>query len=200
MNFNQLSSSNAPSMKCLPPGPQSKKYLNFQSTKEGATVSYPRGLPFAIRRAKGATVEDVDGNVYIDFFGGAGVMAVGHSNPEVIRKVYKQLKEATHSLDIPTPIRKEFVALLCSLLPKSLNKVAFGGPTGSDAVEAAIKLARIGTGRYPIIAFEGAYHGMTAGALSLTSDRAHKKGLLPLLPEVHFIPYAYCYRCAFGHS
>jgi diaminobutyrate-2-oxoglutarate transaminase len=76
--------------------------------------------------------------------------------------------------------------------------VSFGGPTGSDAVESALKLAKLNTGRKPVIAFEGSYHGMTAGALSVTSGRAFKDDLLPLVPEAHFVPYAYCYRCAFG--
>ncbi len=72
----------------------------------------------------------------------------------------------------------------------------FGGPTGSDAVEASVKLAKINTGRFALIAFEGSYHGMTGVALSLTADKKFKERYLPLVPEVHFVPYAYCYRCA----
>ena len=79
-----------------------------------------------------------------------------------------------------------------------LSRVFFGGPTGSDAVESAVKLAKYNTGRYPMIAFQGSYHGMTAGALSLCSGLSFKEDFLPLLPEVHFVPYAYCYRCVFG--
>ena len=199
-NFAKLSFANAPVLTCAPPGPKSKTYLKNQKLREGAAVSYPKGIPMAIQRANGATIEDVDGNIYIDFFGGAGVMAVGHSNPEVVRKVAAQLKEVTHCLDFPTPARKDLLDKLFSVLPKSVNKVQFGGPTGSDAVETALKLAKINTGKHSVIAFEGAYHGMTAGALSVTSDRTHKKGLMPLLPDVHFIPYAYCYRCSFDRS
>ena len=149
----------------------------------------------ALRRAKGATVEDVDGNRYIDFFAGAGVMMVGHSNPEVIQAAQDQIKDLTHALDFPTPARRRLVEALSGLLPKELERVFFGGPTGSDAVETAMKLAKYSTGRYPIIAFEGSYHGMTAGALSVSSGRQFKEDFLPLLPEVHFVPYAYCYRC-----
>jgi len=145
-------------------------------------------------------VEDVDGNIYIDFFGGAAVLNVGHSNPEVIAAAAAQIKELTHSLDIPHPTRKALVERLMPLLPDSINRVFFGGPTGSDAVESALKLARSNTGRVPVIAFEGGYHGMSAGALSLTSGLSFKEDFLPLLPEVHFIPYAYCYRCAFGRK
>lgn len=154
----------------------------------------------AIRRAKGATVEDVDGNVFIDFFGGAGVMNVGHSNPRVLEAVMEQLGEVTHALDFPHPTRKKLVEALSRLMPEELTRFLFGGPTGSDAVESAVKLAKHNTGRYPLIAFEGSYHGMTAGALSLCSGRQFKEDFLPLLAEVHFVPYAYCYRCAFNRE
>jgi len=198
MDFKSLSIPEAPLMKTEPPGPQSKKYLDFQSAHEGSAVSYPRGMPMALKRARGATVEDVDGNVYIDFFGGAGVMNVGHANPEVLKDVSEQLSRLTHSLDVPSEPRKTLVESLLPLLPRSINKLFFGGPTGSDAVEAAMKLAKLNTRRLPMFAFEGAYHGMSAGALSLSSGLSFKEDFLPLVPEVHFVPYAYCYRCAFG--
>ncbi len=198
MDFESLSFANAPLIKTVPPGPESKAYLDHQLSKEGGVVSYPRGMAMALRRAKGATVEDVDGNVYIDFFAGAGVMAVGHANPTVIQSVNEQIGELTHALDFPNPARKALVDILHDLLPDALTRVSFGGPTGSDAVESAIKLAKYNTKRYPVIAFEGAYHGMTAGALSLCSGVSFKEDFLPLVPEIHFIPYAYCYRCAFS--
>jgi diaminobutyrate-2-oxoglutarate transaminase len=198
MNFQDLSFADAPLIKVTPPGPRSKEYLDHQSRRESSAVSYPKGMPMAFRRAKGATVEDVDGNMYIDFFAGAGVMAVGHSNPEVIEAIQKQLVELTHVLDFPNPSRRALVEALIEILPLGLSRVFFGGPTGSDAVESAVKLAKYNTGRYPVIAFQGSYHGMTAGALSLCSGLSFKEDFLPLIPEVHFIPYAYCYRCAFG--
>lgn len=200
MDFSSLSFVNAPSIKIPPPGPRSRALLEHQEAHEGSAVSYPRGLPMALGDAKGATVTDVDGNVYLDFFGGAGVMAVGHANPEVTRAVVEQLDHVTHTLDIPTPARQRLVDRLRSILPRALGRVLFGGPTGSDAVEAAVKLAKYNTGRHAMIAFEGSYHGMTAGALSLTSGRSFKAGIGPLLPEVHFTPYAYCYRCAFNKT
>jgi len=198
LDFRDMSFTNAPLIKVTPPGPRSKDYLDYQSCHEGSAVSYPRGMPMAPRRAKGATVEDVDGNIYIDFFAGAGVMAVGHSNPEVIEAVKKQLLDLTHALDFPNPSRRALVDALLRVLPKGVSRVFFGGPTGSDAVESAVKLAKYNTGRYPMIAFQGSYHGMTAGALSLCSGLSFKEDFLPLIPEVHFVPYAYCYRCAFG--
>jgi len=99
---------------------------------------------------------------------------------------------------VPTPARQTLVKMLFQILPSEIEKVFFGGPTGTDAVEAAMKLAKYNTGRIPMIAFEGSYHGMAAGALSLTSGRQFKEDFYPLLPEVHFVPYAYCYRCVYG--
>jgi diaminobutyrate-2-oxoglutarate transaminase len=197
MDFGTLSFPNAPLIKVAPPGPRSEEFLRSQASHEGGVVSYPHGVPMAIRRAKGATVEDVDGNVYIDFFAGAGVMNVGHANPGVVQAVVDQVGELTHSLDFPNPARQRLVEVLGRLLPPALSRVSFGGPTGSDAVESAVKLAKFNTKRHSLIAFEGSYHGMTAGALSLTSGRDFREPFLPLLPEVHFVPYAYCYRCPF---
>jgi diaminobutyrate-2-oxoglutarate transaminase len=200
MDFKKYSFPEAPLIRVSPPGKKSIDFLEYQAGHEGSAVSYPKGMPMALRRARGATVEDVDGNIYIDFFGGAGVMNVGHSNPEVIEAAEKQIREITHALDVPTPSRKKMVETLFSVLPDELTRVSFGGPTGSDAVEAAVKLAKYNTGRVPMIAFEGGYHGMTAGALSLCSGLQFKEDFLPLVPEVHFIPYAYCYRCVFNKS
>lgn len=198
--FGRLSFPRAPFIKAPPPGPRSRKLLDFQSAFEGSAVSYPRGMPMAVRRGRGATVEDMDGNIYIDFFGGAGVLNVGHANPEVVRAAHRQIDDLTHALDFPTAPRMRLVESLRRLLPRELNRLFFGGPTGSDAVECAIKLARFNSGRIPLVAFEGSYHGMTSGALSLTSGWPFREGVLPLLPEVHFVPYAYCYRCAFDKS
>jgi len=200
MDFKELSFFPAPLIKTLLPGPRSQEFLDFQSVTEGAAVSYPKGMPMALGRGKGATVEDVDGNIYIDFFGGAGVMNVGHANPFVLEKVEAQLPLMTHSLDLPSRPRRDLVEELLDVLPAELSRVFFGGPTGSDAVEAAVKLAKLNTGRKTMLSFEGAYHGMTAGALSLTSGLAFKEDLFPLVPGVQFVPYAYCYRCAFGRK
>lgn len=197
-DFAELSHTEAPKITSPPPGPQSQEYLDYHFSKESSAVSYPRGMPMAIRRAQGATVEDVDGNIYIDFFGGAGVMNVGHGNPEVLAAAKDQLEDLSHALDFPNPSRRKLVETLSHLLPDALSRLLFGGPTGSDAVESAVKLAKYNTGRYPIVAFEGAYHGMTAAALTLSSGDQFKEDFLPLLPEVHFVPYAYCYRCPFN--
>lgn len=196
--FAELSIPGAPIIKSVPPGPKSQEILKYQAEHESSAVSYSRGMPMAVARGKGATLEDVDGNVYIDFFAGAGVMALGHGHPEVLKASHEQIDKVTHSLDIPTETRQRMVKSLKSVLPKELNRIFFGGPTGSDAVEQALKLAKFNTQRFGIIAFEGAYHGMTGAALALTTDSSHRDGLGPLVPGIQFIPFPYTYRNPFG--
>ncbi|MFP4491287.1 MAG: aspartate aminotransferase family protein [Spirochaetaceae bacterium] len=196
--FAELSLPNAPIIKVTPPGPKSREILDYQNSHESSLVSYPRGMPMALQRGRGATLEDADGNVYIDMFGGAGVMALGHGHPEVLKAAHEQIDKVTHSLDIPTDTRQRMVETLSSLLPKELTRVFFGGPTGSDAVEQALKLAKYNTGRNGIIAFEGAYHGMTGASLALTTDSSHRDGVGQLVPGVQFIPFPYTYRNPFG--
>lgn len=182
------------------PGPRSKEILAAQQELEGSIVSYPRNMPIAIRRAKGASVEDVDGNLFLDFFGGAGVLNVGHCNPYVLEYVREQQEELIHMLDFPTENRLDLVHKILGRLPaekRGQYKVSFCGPTGSDSVEAAIKLAKHKTGREGVIAFHGSYHGMTSGALSLTSNVKLRSKIHSLVPNISFIPYSYCYRCPF---
>ena len=182
------------------PGEGSKRLLAQQREIEGSVVSYPRGIPIAIKRAKGAIIEDVDGNLFIDFFAGAGVLNVGHCNEEVLKYVEKQQQELIHALDFPTQNKMDAITKVLDNLPEHLQgqyKVSFGGPTGSDAVEAAVKLAKIKTGRDTIIAFSGGYHGMSSGALAMTSDVNFRRRLSSLVPNVHFAPFSYCYRCPF---
>lgn len=201
MDFEELSYAEAPRVMGTVPGPKSRKALETQRKFESNVVSYPRAIPIAFEEGKGATIKDMDGNVYVDFFSGAGVLNVGHCNPEVLRAVHEQEQKLIHALDFPTRPRLDLIQKLVSIAPGEMrnnSRVFFGGPTGSDAVEAAMKLAKFDTKRSGVIAFEGGYHGMTSGALSLSSGKKFKRDFIPLLPEVHFLPYAYCYRCPFG--
>lgn len=201
--FAELHFSEAPKIVVKPPGPNAKKLLEKQKQLDSRAVFYPLVVPTAWEEGRGATLKDVDGNFYIDFFAGVAVLAVGHSNPVVVEVVKKQAEKIIHALDIPTPQRIELIEKLIEIAPGNLKgnaKVLFGGPTGSDAVEAAIKLARFNTKRRAIIAFEGSYHGMTAGALAVTGKKSFKTGYSTLMPDVHFAPYAYCYRCVFGKT
>ncbi|MHA1308872.1 MAG: aspartate aminotransferase family protein [Candidatus Heimdallarchaeota archaeon] len=201
MKFEDLSFSEAPVIKGSVPGPKSKELLQKQNELEGNAVSYPKGSPIGFARGKGATIQDVDGNIFIDFFGGAGVLATGHCNPFIQEQIKDAQENITHTLDFPTKYRLELMEKLQRVFPGDLKdnaKIQFGGPTGSDAVESAIKLTKTITGRKGIIAFQGAYHGMTSGALSLCSGKSWKENYIPLLPEVHFTPFAYSYRCPFN--
>lgn len=183
------------------PGPKSLDLLAAQEELESRNRSYPRGIPIAFNKAKGAIIEDVDGNLYIDFISGCGVFNLGHNNPKIIKSLEKYRGLITQAVDFPTKVKIEFMRALSNALPKSLkgkSKINFGGPTGSDAVESAIKLARIVKGRHGIIAFQGGYHGMTMGALSVTSKLSHRRSNEPLIPGVHFMPYCSPYRCPFA--
>jgi diaminobutyrate-2-oxoglutarate transaminase len=201
MRFSELSYSEAPRIVAPVPGPRSREAVAIQRKFESNVVSYARAIPLGFEEGRGATIKDMDGNIYIDFFGGAGVLNVGHCNPEVLKAVNEQEKKLIHALDFPTKPKLDLIQKLVEIAPggmRNSSKVFFGGPTGSDAVEAAVKLAKFNTGRRGVLAFEGAYHGMTSGALSFSSGKKFKENFVPLLPEVHFAPYAYCYRCPFG--
>jgi diaminobutyrate-2-oxoglutarate transaminase len=203
MKFEELSFDEAPQILTELPGPRAKKLLHLQRRIEGNALSYPRSIPAVFDEGRGATVKDVDGNVFIDLFGGASVLAVGHCNPTVMEAVREQQEKITHTLDFPTEVRLDIIEKIRKCMPGNLKnkvKVQFGGPTGSDAVEMAVKLAKYCTGRHPLVAFEGGYHGMTAGACTLNAGTFWKEKYLPLLSEVHFVPYAYCYRCPFNRT
>lgn len=185
------------------PGPKSKRLLDVQSRIEGSIVSYPIATPLAIKRAKGAIVEDLDGNQFIDFFSFAGVVNLGHCNEEVAAYTSRQQEELIHALDFPTENKIEAIQKIMNLLPVKMRDeytINFVGPTGSDAIEAAVKLAKIATGRSGLVAFTGAYHGMTTTALSLTADISLKSKFHLGSEQVHFVPYSYCYRCVVGKT
>jgi len=199
--FADLSFADAPRIIVKPPGPKAKELLEEQKRVDSRAVYYPTVIPTAWDEGKGATLKDVDGNIYIDFVAGISVLNVGHSNPYVVEAVKRQLDKLTHALDIPTPQRIQLIEKLVQIAPAGLkgnSKVLFGGPTGSDAIEGALKIAKFNTKHHTFLAFHGAYHGMTGGSLSVTSKKAYRTGYLPLFPDIHFAPYAYCYRCPFG--
>ncbi len=183
------------------PGKKSKELLKKQEQLESNNRSYPRGIPIAFDKARGAAITDVDGNLYLDFFSGCGVVNFGHNNPDVLKELEKCTDSIIQSVDFPTKIKIDFMEKLLDSLPEEMKgeyKINFGGPTGSDAVEAAMKLAKINKKRHGIISFQGSYHGMTAGALSVTSKLSHREDVTSLIPCVHFMPYCSPYRCPMG--
>ncbi len=180
-----------------------KYYLDQQSGYESNARSYPRRLPIAIKQAKGVFVEDMDGRRYIDCLAGAGALALGHNHPNVVEAIRKTMADEVpfQTLDLTTPLKDQFVEELFSSLPETFAgqaHIQFCGPSGADAVEAAIKLVKTATGRRSILAFQGAYHGMTHGALGLTGEIGPKIQVSGLMPDVHFLPFPYDYRCPFS--
>jgi diaminobutyrate-2-oxoglutarate transaminase len=177
--------------------------LARQRQRESNARSYPRRLPLVLRRGKGIYVEDADGRVFIDCLAAAGTLALGHNHPVVTEAVRRalDLELPFQTLDIMTPVKDEFISQLFSLLPERFARharIQFCGPTGTDAVEAALKLVRTATGRKGVFAFHGAYHGMSQGALSLMGNLGPKQPLDGVLAHAQFMPYPYSFRCPFG--
>ncbi|MDI1464930.1 diaminobutyrate--2-oxoglutarate transaminase family protein [Catellatospora sp. KI3] len=183
------------------PGPRSAELLARQQRRESNARTYPRHLPIALAEGSGSYVRDVDGNVFIDFLTGAGVLSLGHNHPELVRVVAQQVATLTHALDFPTPAKDDFVDAQLSMLAPGLRermKVHFCGPTGANAIEAAIKLCKTATGRGDIVSFQGGYHGGSHAAMALSGLVAQKRPIANGVPGVHFFPYSYCNRCPVG--
>ena len=181
------------------PGPRSAELLARQRRRESNARTYPRHLPFAPAEASGSFVRDVDGNVFIDFLAGAGVLSLGHSHPELVRVAAEQLERHTHGLDFPTPAKDDFVDAQLSMLPQGLRdrmKLHFCGPAGANAVDAAIKLCKTATGRGDVISFQGGFHGSSHAAMAVTGLVDQKRPVPNGVPGIHFFPYSYCGRCA----
>ncbi|MGV9878143.1 diaminobutyrate--2-oxoglutarate transaminase family protein [Streptomyces sp. NPDC003006] len=169
--------------------------LRRQSARESAARTYARALPIVPVRARGMTIEGADGSRYLDCLSGAGTLALGHNHPVVLEAIRKVLDSGAplHVLDLATPVKDDFTTELFSTLPRGLAehaRIQFCGPAGTDAVEAALKLVRAATGRDGMLAFTGAYHGMTAGALEASGGAQDVR--------VARLPYPQDYRCPFG--
>ena len=165
----------------------------FEKT-ESQVRSYCRKYPVEFNRAKNAELYSVDGERYIDFLAVAGSMTYGHNNPEIKAKILEYLSEDNiiNALDMYTAAKEEFLSTFEEkiLKPRNLEyKVMCCGPTGTNANEAALKLARKNTGRMNVIAFSGAFHGMTLGSLAMTTDRTSREGASLPLTNVTFAPY-----------
>ncbi|WP_227356683.1 aspartate aminotransferase family protein [Haladaptatus salinisoli] len=189
--IDQLHYEDAPNVDAVP-GPNSRELLEKQREIDSSAVAYPEDIPVAFEEGKGATIRDADGNTFIDMFAGIGVLNVGHGNPYVLEAVHEQADKLVHTVDFPSDARLELIEKLDEIAPGELrgdNRVVFGGPTGSDAIEAAIKLAKYNTDGDGLIAFRGAYHGATSGAMSLTGNKGFKGHYTPLLSDVVHAPY-----------
>jgi len=190
-----------PACPTSPPTPES--ILERQAARESSARTYARSLPIVPVRASGMTVEGADGRRYLDCLSGAGALALGHNHPAVTTALRAMLDRGAplQVLDVATPERDAFVEELFATLPEPLatrGRVHFCGPAGTDAVEAAWKLAQTASGRTGLLAFTGGYHGHSAGSLAATGNVAIKERLGGVTAEVARLPYPHRYRCPFG--
>ncbi len=177
------------------PGPNAKKVLKLDD--EFVSPSYTRGYPLVVKNGRDAMIEDVDGNIFLDFAAGIAVCATGHCHPDVVAAIQKQAAELIHisGTDFYIPNMAELAQKLAQIAPGAEPKKVYFGNSGAEAIEAAIKLARYHTRREKIIAFYGCFHGRTMGALSLTASKAvQRKGFGSLLSGVFHAPYPDPYR------
>src|SRR5579872_3360964 len=184
------------------PGPRAKAIIDRDD--QVISPSYTRSYPLVAERGEGAMVEDPDGNRFLDFAAGIAVVATGHCHPKVVKAIQEQAAKLIHMSG--TDFYYENMVALAEKLAalaqggvegRVPRRVSFGN-SGTEAIEAAIKLARYHTGRGQFVAFMGAFHGRTMGSLELTASKSvQQKGFFPVMPGVHHVPYAYCYRCAY---
>ncbi|MFI6983281.1 diaminobutyrate--2-oxoglutarate transaminase [Embleya sp. NPDC050154] len=177
--------------------------LRRQAARESSARTYARSLPIVPVRARGMTVEGADGRRYLDCLSGAGTLALGHNHPVVLAAIRGVLDTGAplHVLDLATPVKDRFVEELFATLPPELARdarIQFCGPAGTDAVEAALKLVRTATGRRGVVAFTGAYHGMTEGALAVGGDTAIRDAIGAGTGDTVRLPFPQDYRCPFG--
>ena len=179
-----------------PPGPKARAAI----ARDARSVSQNlrKDVPLVVERGLGMMIEDVDGNRFLDFAAGIATVSTGHCHPEVVRAIREQAERLIHVCytDFYYQVYIDLCEALARLAPIPGEKRVFLTNSGAEAVETAIKLARVRTGRQKIVAFFGAFHGRTFGALSLTASKpVQRAGYAPLLPEVLHTHYAYCYRC-----
>ncbi|HEY7289594.1 MAG TPA: acetyl ornithine aminotransferase family protein [Vicinamibacterales bacterium] len=189
----------APHIRTPLPGPRAKAII----ARDEAVVSpsYTRGYPLVIERGEGAMVEDVDGNVFLDCAAGIAVNSTGHSHPDVVRAITDQAQKFLHmsGTDFYYEPQVRLAEELSSIAPMKGGARAFFGNSGTEAIEACIKLARYATGRQNLIAFLGGFHGRSMGSLALTASKVtQRRGFSPMMPGVYHAPYPDCYRCPLG--
>jgi len=180
------------------PGPEAKKVM--EKDQRFVSQSYTRVYPLVIKKAKGVWVEDVDSNLFLDFTSGIAVTNTGHCHPRVVEAIHRQAEQFIHmsGTDFYYDAQSTLAAKLAEITPGIKEKRVFFGNSGAEAIEASLKLARYHTKRSRILAFLGAFHGRTMGALSLTASKViHERGFSPLVPGITHVPYAYCYRCPY---
>jgi len=180
----------------------SSRQVEYQALRNRHVPKGPSNAsPTFVREARGAVLVDLDGRELIDFAGGIGVVNVGHAHPKVVAAIQDQAAKLVHGCFHVTMYEPyvDLAARLNELAPGDFHKMTLLGNSGAEAVENAVKIARLATGRPAVIALAGAFHGRTLLTMTLTSKvKPYKYGFGPFAPEVYRMPNAYCYRCPFG--
>lgn len=180
------------------PGKKSREIIE-EDEKYIATTT--KASPVTVKKALGVVFEDVDGNIFFDFTSGVGVVNTGHCHPEVVKAIKEQVEKVMHfaGTDFYYDIQVKLAENLCRITPGNFEKKVYYGNSGTEAVEAAIKITRWSTQRKLFIAFMGAFHGRTMGSLALTASKiVHKQRFFPWMPGVFHVPYPNPYRNPFG--
>src|ERR1044071_3490277 len=189
-----------PQIKTSLPGPRAKAIIERDS--QVVSPSYTRDYPLVIARGEGALVEDVDGNVFLDCTAGIAVTSTGHAHPEVVEAITAQARKFLHmsGTDFYYEVQVQLGELLSEIAPMPGPHRTFFANSGTEANEAALKLAKFQTKRQNVIAFLGSFHGRTMGSLSLTASKVtQRRGFAPFVPGTYHAPYANCYRCPIGN-
>ncbi len=183
------------------PGPKAKALI--ARDHKYVSTSYTRGYPLVAEEAFGAIVKDPDGNYFLDFAAGIAVVSTGHCHPEVVQAIKDQADKLIHisGTDFYYTSQVQAAERVARHVHGKGTKRVFFGNSGAEAIECAIKLAKYHTGRKRFIAFYGAFHGRTTGALALTASKAaQKERFFPFMDGVTHVPYGYCYRCPYGQT
>ena len=182
----------APRLRTEVPGPKARAHVEFDHSL--SSPSLPRAYPFVPVRGRGAEVEDIDGNIFVDFCAGIAVNSTGHSHPAVIGAIKDQADELVHysASDFYPPIYAQMCEAIAKTAPIGGAVRVYLGNSGAEVVEASLKLARVHTGRHAVVSFLGGFHGRTMGAVTLTASKAqYHAGLAPLVNGIHHAPYGH---------
>lgn len=200
---NVISGTDLPAMLTAAPGPRSQALAQELAASEAPNASTIAGgdIPVFWDATRGANIWDVDGNRYVDLTAGYCVAIAGHSNPRIVAAIKAQAERMMHSQggSNPNALRVQLTRRLAQICPGSLG-VTHIGNTGAEAVEVALKTARLASGRHVVLAFQGGFHGKTLGALSVTSQNYYRSPFIDAMTGTIHLPYAYCYRCPFAKT
>src|SRR5436190_2337677 len=179
-----------PQLRTPLPGPRGQQLL--RRDQQHVSPSYTRLYPLVVERGSGCVIEDVDGNLFLDFSAGIAVASTGHCHPEVVAAIRDQAGKLIHmsGTDFYYQPQIDLAQRIAELAPGIRPKRVFFTNSGAEALEAGLKLARWHTGRQRALAFFGAFHGRTYGAMSLSGSKlVHRRGFAPLVPEIHHVPF-----------